>query len=190
MAPRPWPRRFRSVWAISSVSRATVRACSAKPADWHAAGTHLVPEFFGGRQYIAQATQCGILRQGHADPRPGQATARASRRSPAPAKPHCSGRNGLGNVIKGLAHQAFGETVRTFEQAANLQVDTGADLLDRPIGTDRGILQGFDESLCRPPERTGRRDSWVASMPASASSISPAPLSASAGLVSQRSRPF
>ena len=60
-------------------------------------------------------------------------------------------------MIKGLAHQALGETIGTFEQAANLQVDTGADLLDRPIGSDRGVLQGFNESLCRPPERTRRR---------------------------------
>ena len=90
-----------------------------------------VPGFLGGSNRFAQATALRLLRCGFGG---------------------CLGQNVielvgaldlahqiaaalcLRNVVEGIAHQPLGDILRSFEQAANLQVDAGAQLLDVYFG--------------------------------------------------------
>ena len=121
-----------------------------------AAGAHLVPQLFGGGNHLPQTTQGSFVRLAE---RSGRLTGNHRRQ----AENGLNLGNGriarcrdLGDVIQGLAHDPFSHIARTFEQAADLQVDTRTELFDRSIAGGDGRIEGRQESSGDPPESSRR----------------------------------
>ena len=65
---------------------------------------------------------------------------------------------GLGDEIKRVAHQSFGDVARTFEETADLLIDSRADLLDCFFFRQSVLGQRREVGRGDPPESAGGRD--------------------------------